>query len=404
MDHPFRSGLIATASFFAFAAGMHALTLSEWKAARFSPAGLSDPALSGDSADPDGDGRQNLLEYALGGEPLLPDEAPVQAVAGPDGLALNFPERVAASDLLYHLSESPDLHHWLTPNSATPETLSDNGTIRMVAIPLSAPSGERTFARLQVFLSPGAVEWLIPPSHPSVRLEVPLTVVIGWNDNARIEEGFAIERRIGTGGVWEEIGTAAQDSNRFEDTEVVGSSEHSYRIVALLGEEASEPSAEISLTTPLDSDQDSLPDDLEAAYGTDPMRFSSANNGVPDGWWIRHGLDPTGDGWADSDEDGRTDAEEFFDGTDPRTPDGDPSPGDGSPSAPIDLAVESLEDGHFRLTWTNQDPGAQRNIVERTSDGSVWERVGVVRASVSAFTDATTLPDQDYFYRIVARL
>ena len=404
MDHPLELSLIVVAGYFAFAASTHALTLSEWKATRFSPAGLSDPALSGDSADPDGDGRKNLLEYALGGEPLVPDQAPVQAVAGPDGLALHFPERVVAGDLLYHLSESPDLHHWLTPNSATPETLSENGTIRMVAIPLSSPSADRTFARLQVFLSAGAVEWLIPPSHPSVRIEVPLTVIIGWNDNARIEEGFAIERRLVTGGVWEEIGTGGPDTSYFQDLDIVGTTEYTYRVSALQGEYASEPSAEIALTTPLDSDQDSLPDDLEAAYGTDPMRFSSANNGVPDGWWIRHGLDPAADGWADSDGDGRSDAEEFYDSTDPWTSDQDPSPGDGSPSAPIDLVVESLEDGRFLLTWTNQDPGALRNIVERTSDGSVWERVGVVRAYVSAFTDATTLPDQDYFYRIVARL
>lgn len=392
------------ASLITSAACIHALTLSEWKSSRFSAPALADPAQSGDAADPDGDGRQNLLEYAFGSEPLVPDPAAIEAVAGPEGLALQYPERIAASDVLYHLNESPDLRHWLTPNSTARETLSENGTIRMASVRLSSQAAERTFARLQVFHSPGAVELLFPPSHPTVQLDVPLTALIGWNDNARIEEGFAIERRIGAGGEWEEIGTCPPDSNHFEDTEVVGSSEHAYRIVAILGEESSEPSAEISLTTPLDSDQDGLPDALEAAYGTDPMRFSTFNNGAPDGWWIRHGLDPAGDAWADSDSDGRSDLDEFYDGTDPLTPEDDPRPGEGLPAAPTDLLVESLEGGQFRLTWTNQAPDVQRNIVERTSDGTSWERVGVVRGTATGFTDATTLPDQDYFYRIVARL
>jgi surface-anchored protein len=47
-----------------------------WKLANFSPAQAADPAVSGLGADPDGDGADNLVEYAFHGNPL---------VAGVDG-------------------------------------------------------------------------------------------------------------------------------------------------------------------------------------------------------------------------------------------------------------------------------------------------------------------------------
>ncbi|NBR70152.1 MAG: hypothetical protein EBT69_08260, partial [Verrucomicrobia bacterium] len=40
-----------------------------WKLASFSPTQAEDPLVSGPAADPDGDGADNLVEYALGGNP-----------------------------------------------------------------------------------------------------------------------------------------------------------------------------------------------------------------------------------------------------------------------------------------------------------------------------------------------
>jgi hypothetical protein len=58
-----------------------------WRFARFTPEELADPAISGDSADPDADGLSNLLEYALGagpGPPTPPPATPPPA-STPDG-------------------------------------------------------------------------------------------------------------------------------------------------------------------------------------------------------------------------------------------------------------------------------------------------------------------------------
>ena len=44
-------------------------TFAAWQAARFTPAELLDPAISGDHADPDGDGEDNLAEFRAGSDP-----------------------------------------------------------------------------------------------------------------------------------------------------------------------------------------------------------------------------------------------------------------------------------------------------------------------------------------------
>ncbi len=71
---------------------------SGWLAARFDAAELSDPALAGPAADPDHDGRANLVEYALGTEPRDPaDGGQNQPVLGLiDGARLQLTCLIAA--------------------------------------------------------------------------------------------------------------------------------------------------------------------------------------------------------------------------------------------------------------------------------------------------------------------
>ena len=48
-----------------------------------------------------------------------------------------------------------------------------------------------------------------------------------------------------------------------------------------------------AVTSSSDHDNDGLSDILEYRYGTDPTQWSSAANGIPDGWALAHGFDPT---------------------------------------------------------------------------------------------------------------
>ncbi len=82
-----------------------------WQAINFTPVELANSAISGDTADPDGDGRGNLIEFALGLAPRTPDIAsgPTTStvnISGSNYLALTFRRRVPALDLTYTVQNS----------------------------------------------------------------------------------------------------------------------------------------------------------------------------------------------------------------------------------------------------------------------------------------------------------
>ena len=72
-----------------------------------------------------------------------------------------------------------------------------------------------------------------------------------------------------------------------------------------------------------DLDGDGLPnsaaDDQETANGTDPLKWDTENDGMPDGWEVQYGLGPldSSDARGDPDRDSFTNLEEYRNGTDP---------------------------------------------------------------------------------------
>lgn len=294
-----------------------AMTFSDWQWDHFDDGEMEVPQICGEAADADADGFSNLLEYAFGQDPHVADTAGVALDPGPEAPAISYPESIAATDVVYRLEESSDLAlwHWITPNASTRQILSDDGTTRRVSLPLLAGAGKsgKWFARIRVTLPAGNPAGLLPPSSLTGAAGIP--IALRWNDNSGIEQGFAIERREGE--EWLEISTTPEDINAFTDWDVVGSTAYSYRVRAFNEEAGTIPSNEITLISPPDTDHDGLPDDQEAAYGTDPLVYSTAGTGIPDGWWVRYGLSPFTDEFSDTDGDGRSDREEFFDGTAP---------------------------------------------------------------------------------------
>lgn len=116
----------------------------------------ADPSISGATADPDGDGIENLIEYALAGDPLvanrnvLPSED-VEDVGGQNYLTLIFTRPTGITDVSYAVDASADLVVW----DATPVQLrvtdNDNGTETVVYRDADPIAGsERRFLRLGV--------------------------------------------------------------------------------------------------------------------------------------------------------------------------------------------------------------------------------------------------------------
>lgn len=72
-----------------------------WKSNHFGT-NASDPSIAGDNADPDGDGIANILEYAFGSDPNVPDTAkPVLGLTVSNQFQLQFNRNISATDLTY---------------------------------------------------------------------------------------------------------------------------------------------------------------------------------------------------------------------------------------------------------------------------------------------------------------
>jgi hypothetical protein len=92
-------------------------TFAAWQSQYFTPPELSDPTISGPTADPDHDDIPNLMEYALGLDPKTPsvDGLPVlgrQIFGGKDYLNLRFTKTRTISDVQYTVQVSTDLTTW----------------------------------------------------------------------------------------------------------------------------------------------------------------------------------------------------------------------------------------------------------------------------------------------------
>ena len=116
---------------------------------------MGDPGVSGDSADPDGDGIPNLMEYALGLEAKTCSVAglPVagkQTAGGKTYLTLTFAKIRALADITYTVQVSGDLQTWNSGPSYA-ERMDDGSTDQAVYRDLTAIQDHpRRFFRLLV--------------------------------------------------------------------------------------------------------------------------------------------------------------------------------------------------------------------------------------------------------------
>lgn len=139
---------------------------SEWQAENFSPAEIA-AGTAADTADSDGDGLPNLLEYALGSAPRAPSPSAGPAVALEEGfLVLRFTRTPAHPDAVLSVEASTDLTdptRWsliaqsaggaeTISNGATGVTELGTGPLKTVLVrdTLATTSGPRRFLRLRV--------------------------------------------------------------------------------------------------------------------------------------------------------------------------------------------------------------------------------------------------------------
>lgn len=135
-----------------------------WRSTHFTPLELANSSISGDLADPDKDGLNNLLEFGLGLSPTIGsrESAPtngIQNVSGSSYLTLTFKRRMPALDLTYSVQTNAgtlNAGDWLgnavmvgspTPNGDGTETVTFRDSTAI-------SPGLRRFMRVQVVRAP----------------------------------------------------------------------------------------------------------------------------------------------------------------------------------------------------------------------------------------------------------
>ncbi len=125
----------------------------QWRIAHHNPAQLSNSLLSGPIADPDHDGVEHLMEYALGLDPSasspwgLKIVNDIEAIATDEHLRLTITRNPLATDVTFAVEVSSDLLSWSTEDTAI-ETSTPTTLIVRDTIPIGPHN--RRFIRLRV--------------------------------------------------------------------------------------------------------------------------------------------------------------------------------------------------------------------------------------------------------------
>lgn len=116
-----------------------------WRFSKFSGLELGNPAISAETADPDGDQLDNLIEYALARPPKTPDVSPMVVSQSGGYLTLSTAKSTTASDILWAAEVVGDLDDWqpAVPLTDTPTTFVASDFVLVVNAP-------RRFIRLKI--------------------------------------------------------------------------------------------------------------------------------------------------------------------------------------------------------------------------------------------------------------
>ena len=121
-----------------------------WRQQYFGTAANSGNA--SDSADLDGDGISNLVEYATKMNPAANDVVPQSAIRNGSVLEFIYTKNKSATDLTYIVEWSGTLgNDWSTTGVSAPVILSDNGTTQQIKVTVPVDSGvTKKFVHLKV--------------------------------------------------------------------------------------------------------------------------------------------------------------------------------------------------------------------------------------------------------------
>ncbi len=138
-------------SFYQALTGTGGLPLETWRAQRFGDS--ANAGMGADLADPDGDGRSNIFEYATGSDPSVVNGAILSVLrSSTDFKVIYTRNKAALADLNFVIewTESLGAPNWVTTGVSPENVILDNGTIQTVEVTVPLGAGGISFARLKL--------------------------------------------------------------------------------------------------------------------------------------------------------------------------------------------------------------------------------------------------------------
>ncbi len=131
-----------------------ALTVDYWReipAGTYAHWAADHPIASSPTADSDGDGYANLLEYALGLDPTAVDSGVTPLTVDDESLCLDYTRPRAVTDVTYQVewADAIDSGDWSNAG-VTQQILNDDGMRRVVRVSLPRGAASHRFVRLRV--------------------------------------------------------------------------------------------------------------------------------------------------------------------------------------------------------------------------------------------------------------
>jgi hypothetical protein len=138
------------------------------------------------------------------------------------------------------------------PDQASPPQTDCANTIMNSVIGTGANFCPFSRSEIASFLSHSSSCLSTEPTAPSNLTATAVSssqINLAWQDNSSDETGFSIERKIGAGGTWSQVGTTAANVASFNDTGLGTNAAYFYRVQATGSSDASGYSNEASATT-----------------------------------------------------------------------------------------------------------------------------------------------------------
>lgn len=262
-----------------------------------------------------------------------------------------------------------------------------------------------------------------PPAPPSGLAAVPLPnfkVDLVWLDNSATEDSFKIERKLGTAGVYRQIGKVAKDVKSYRDDGVQAVTQYFYRVRASNAGGNSIYSNETGVTTLMRPP--APPKNLTATtLSTTKIKLAWADSSNDEkGFRIERktgvsgvfveilALGPNVQTAIDSTLNGNTD---YFYRIRAFNPGGESNYSNETgartlpfpPAKPGNLVAAPFSNTKINLTWLDiSDNETGFRIERKLSVPEAYVQVAALGANVTAFTDSALTANTSYYYRIRA--